>query len=777
MRIPFTEPVSPRYIHINPETNKVHLLVPVVGGQEISTDNTCKATVALQEFFDGGALRQLKAYKDALEGDIGLLETDNPQRKAKEARHAQIEVYIEAVSAMRHGYGHAMNIFLGKPSNLYSIQLRPQVQDNQSIVVNPVFTINRKNDLTGTPLSALYNAMHSKFPSFTIATLDPRAALTTAVLSALPETPTFADIQHVLGKEFQLLFGIEETFKRFPNAVGKPTDAIHVLANEEITQSKIDTLMGFTDANTPTTPEDYIDALLGFCTADLWKNLPTPPFYSIPTATSANEKAERLSILTQFFLANLNVYCRAKGISTQNFGTILDASSTLSNELVNAVSTALSSGKDVEGALFDFFNANTNHFGLTRPLNENDFILIRQKFERTYRTVTATRENPHMDDFMILDFEAKGETAKFVTHQGSICVNFAEVVDPVTASANESFFAGMRADFAVHPPEIPHRNESVAGELDLDIEALVANMDDELLKRLPKAVKDACKAHPSFQIRQFLHDVAKGKQDKAEALLKSAANTQDLLRTPGMFTDYSGRTFNCTAYEYAYWARDTHMCHMLERHMDEKSKVEILARIDEMERVDKITGKKVGLEYQQQGKAHHSAHFDLTPLTEALKAFVEGYEVWENTGNWDEMLTALMKVGKAQRDVPAHIAQEYCRIDHEIGPKPVGEGTTWPRKLVTYNTVTRDYDSWFPLAASNSGLGFDFALFQNVDETVRKTSERFKSGYDWDTVEWIAHRWKTDLNYIDMVGDMRTEELKQLRENLIPSATSHGMSM
>ncbi len=46
MRISFTEPVSPRYIHINPVTNRVHLMVPVVGGQEISTDNICKATVA-----------------------------------------------------------------------------------------------------------------------------------------------------------------------------------------------------------------------------------------------------------------------------------------------------------------------------------------------------------------------------------------------------------------------------------------------------------------------------------------------------------------------------------------------------------------------------------------------------------------------------------------------------------------------------------------------------------------------------------------------------------
>ena len=38
MKIPFEEPLSPRYIYINPETNQVHLLVPLVQGQEISTD-------------------------------------------------------------------------------------------------------------------------------------------------------------------------------------------------------------------------------------------------------------------------------------------------------------------------------------------------------------------------------------------------------------------------------------------------------------------------------------------------------------------------------------------------------------------------------------------------------------------------------------------------------------------------------------------------------------------------------------------------------------------
>ena len=79
--IQLTEPVSPRYIHINAATNRVHLLVPIVGGQEISTDNTCKATVALRNFFSGDAMRELNSYKDALEWDIQLLAIDDPESK------------------------------------------------------------------------------------------------------------------------------------------------------------------------------------------------------------------------------------------------------------------------------------------------------------------------------------------------------------------------------------------------------------------------------------------------------------------------------------------------------------------------------------------------------------------------------------------------------------------------------------------------------------------------------------------------------------------------
>ena len=63
MRIPLIEPTSTRYIHVNPVTNRVHLLVPFVGGQDVSTDNTCRSRTELNAFFGGGGVSELEAYK------------------------------------------------------------------------------------------------------------------------------------------------------------------------------------------------------------------------------------------------------------------------------------------------------------------------------------------------------------------------------------------------------------------------------------------------------------------------------------------------------------------------------------------------------------------------------------------------------------------------------------------------------------------------------------------------------------------------------------------
>lgn len=199
-------------------------------------------------------------------------------------------------------------------------------------------------------------------------------------------------------------------------------------------------------------------------------------------------------------------------------------------------------------------------------------------------------------------------------------------------------------------------------------------------------------------LSKFLHCVARGEQEKAEKLLK--INNEWLLKS-GIFTDYSGRTFNCTAYEYAYWAKDTHMQRMLEKYMDANIAREMLERIDAMERINEITNQPVGLTYTQNGEECHSVHFDAEKLIQALKAYVDGFDGRCNISNWTALNAALLRIGLAQRDVVVHIANEYCRLDRLFYPTPSFNEATLPRQVLFQNLTTKRAESWFPLAASD----------------------------------------------------------------------------
>ena len=765
MQMPFTEPAAPRYIYINPETNQVHLLVPVVGGQEISTDNTCKSTMSIDQFFkDGAALKELNVYKSALEFDLQLIEDDHSQKALKQARLNQINTYIAAIPAMQDKYLAKITSLLQTPSNLYSMQLRPSIQDPDSHVINPIFSLKRDvNNETGEASSALYNSLRTGLLNATIQPSGPQDKLNKAVIDALlPKGPVvdFKSIQNALTAQWKSLFGFDVNFTAI--------------------QDDIDKLMGFTAQN-PATTQDYIDALLGMCAANEWGKMQISPFYG---KQGDENKTEKLSMLTQFFLANLNIYCKANRISDANFGAVLDASSDLSDQVAAIVVSSLDAGISVEVSLCTFFNEHQVDFGLSRPLTEVDTGAIQQKFARTYITVTATKENPHMDDFMILDTTALA--GKFVMHQGSICVDFAELTD-----------SSLTNTWSQRHYDLPGNNEHIKASVNIDIEKLVSSVNNEQLEKLPINIRFACLKSPAYKFRTFLHNVAQGKQDEVEKsltdntyplfpttymtynpettqslpttgklLADNSKEAQSLLITPGVFTDYSGRTFNCTAYEYAYWAKDTHMCRMLEARMDEPTKAAMLKRIDAIE--------QNGLKYEQQGHTvEGSKHFDMTPLKTALQNYVNGYNTWNATRNYTAMTAAWELVGAAQRDLPVHVINEYCRPDRSFNPVPEFNEDTLPRILTYHNMNTNSVAPLFPLVAfGSSGLGVDFALFRCEDMAggmgVRRGPRSRNLAFQYGGV---------DLTAVSRLDEVRTADLERSRENLSPINPEHDLGM
>lgn len=783
----------------------MHLLVPFIAGRDISTDNTCQSEVELRAFFQGGALDELDSYKTTLEFHISWLE-EGPIRQAKEERLAQINLYRNALHNIGNDYEDVVNEFLSQPSNLYGIQLRPREQDLDSRVINPVFTINRDNDSEGTPLSALYNQILEILPQTTLGKYGPREQLITRVINALPQNPSFEKIQNVLAECCKVP---EDFFKHYFDGDNK-----HI-----VNKDHVDDLMGFDE---DPTLEDYIKVLLGLCAPDIQVSLQGSPFY-LNTSTDQIEEFERLSMAMQFYLGVINIYCRVKHLSDKNFGQILDDSATLSQELVERVAKALSNGAEVESVFIEFFNQHKKVFNLVRNLTAQDKDIIQQKFETTYRTVTATKENPHMDDFLFLETEEGEGNNIFITNRGLILTDFANLARVV--DSDQPYFTEIAREALISHEMVVPQLEPVI--IDITPEALLDKLNNRgwAWEQIPKEVVDAYRLLPAFKAREFFFDVAKGKQNEADAILKSSEDIQSLLRMSGKFTDYSGRTFNCTAYEYAYWAKDTHMQRMLESHMDDETKAFLLEKIDEIEHL--------GLSYQQYGLSYKNSHFDMSFVLRNLTreefrqlqamigknsykiqhATVDNYQnisftaseyeaikknLDQHKPNWvlsffytsfahiiseklqfdfHSLITALdtfsthydemnigdrrimrLSIGEAQKDVPAHIAQEYCRKDRAFSlemynnaDEPRFKEKTFPRDLRFYRT---DEARWFPLSSSLYELGYDFALIRGCGAV-----EAFEGKCAAKDLEVLRH-----------LDNVRTSDLIQSRENLSQSS-------
>lgn len=811
MRIPFIEPVAPKYIYINPQTNVVHLLVPIVNGQEISTDNTCMSRAALKEFLSNkGVITQLVDYESALQFDLQFVPPENPVHQNKKARLNQVQMYIHYLRGINtRVLNTAVNQALKDRSNLFAIQLRPTIQDCQSSVINPVFSLNRKNDKRGRPLSGLYNAMCKIYPGVKANYHQPKVSIKQRVISAFnDEGPfDFERLQSELTRTCLELYGVCIDF-------GKTNEwRAAVNASRSVSMHSIANYMNF-DQQEPPDIEEYIDALFGLCAPEIDLCVDVPLFYN---ACCGQNKVEQLSIMTQFFLAQVNVYCVAHSLSDKNFGTILDDSAHLSEVLARTVADSLTNNLKVETSITTFINKHLIDFGMSRALLDHEIESIQKKFIRNFQTITATKENPYMDDFLIHDSSKKG---MFVSFQASICIDFSLLLQDYLM--NESLVQ-VRNDFwQIAGTELPAKNTCIYGEVDVSIKDLVNHLrDDQDLDQFPSDIKAMCLYSFEYNLRSFLLHVARGSQLDADRSLanKELTQKQTFLLGVGSFTDYSGRTFSCTAYEYAYWAKDTHMCRMLEQHMDESTKGIMLNKIAEIE--------GIGLAYSQNGINYRNAHYDMSfslaklniyeldllkkllrgasekvslatldnyqslsftaleydfikcklndipqarsllsklqfdflSLTIALKEYARGMYLWTAKLDFPAKHQAWLKIGQAQRNVPAHIAQEFCAPIRCFYLGSDSEEHSLPRSLSYYDYSYRARRSWFPLSEStNNGLGINYVLTRS-----RLTSLSAIRHPSWSV--------QIDLSGIMRLDAKRNDDLKLVPEYL-STATS-----
>jgi hypothetical protein len=167
----------------------------------------------------------------------------------------------------------------------------------------------------------------------------------------------------------------------------------------------------------------------------------------------------------------------------------------------------------------------------------------------------------------------------------------------------------------------------------------------------------------------------------------------------------------------------------------------------------------------QHGIEHRSADCSLKPLISALEHYINEYN--KNLEKSDEDYAALdtiwiEEVGRAQRDLPAHLVHEYCHPDRSFDEVAqdkslLDESRPFKRQLHLNNWNTGNYEPWFTpdTYLHHVGLGFSFGVLRGEDAAAIAGSAVGREAARED-----------DLAAIRVIEEVRTLDRKQSLKNL-----------
>ena len=252
---------------------------------------------------------------------------------------------------------------------------------------------------------------------------------------------------------------------------------------------------------------------------------------------------------------------------------------------------------------------------------------------------------------------------------------------------------------------------------------------------------------------QLLLQVMHGEQEKAEKILKIRP---ELLMMTGFSDDYSGRTFETTAFRYALWALDTrYMCNMMLDCLPCNEEGEFIKQALLMQFNAQVQD---GVDYELNGVITHETHFNFSPIKAALQTCVDNYPDWVENNNWDAMRNQWSNVvGLAQRYIPAHVAQHYCDPDEAFYPTPAFNKKTFNRSFAFDNYISDAREFWFGALFSISGLGVDFGITRGISSTAVASSLAGGS---------VGGAQQADLAALTALCELRMRDLVQLMRRL-----------
>ncbi|WP_115710688.1 protein SdcA [Legionella sainthelensi] len=455
--IKFKEPERCDYVYID-ENNKVHLMLPLVGGDKIGLDNTCQAGVELKTFFHGSqhgstikhsAQHHLEEYAKSLEADIQAIKKQKAtsplafedQLKIKQERLIQVKQYIELITVLKKDYDKDKGIdmlkvlnngdgrypalppkvseLLKSATNGFGVRLSPFDTDPLTRFNDPLFSIKRntpkyrtQDGKVGEVKEGLGYRLRSTFYDESTKTPSPIQA---------PKTLKQSVVEDIL-KEVKLKNADPNTnLEEFKEIIQKELEKIDkdISIGENITFEYLTEALMLVDENSSN--QEWVETIIDASTAsEFWtlkQSDSVSVFYDGEGTTVNSSNNDRMSVKVQFLLAEANIYCKLNKLSDANFGAFFDEEPHATNIAEN-VKEGLGKGADIEKIIFDYINTYHAQLGLKNPLTEEQQKAITKQFTENYNTI---KDSPHFDEFFVADTSKKGA---LFNHQNRISLSF-----------------------------------------------------------------------------------------------------------------------------------------------------------------------------------------------------------------------------------------------------------------------------------------------------------------------------------------------------------------
>ncbi|HJN37328.1 MAG TPA: hypothetical protein QF353_00965 [Gammaproteobacteria bacterium] len=432
------------YIYVNGD--QLYVMMPVIGGDTIGLDNTCKTGFELKDYFyNQKALKSVRAYTKILHENLDLLSLFEEQEEQVTRINSQLEDlkhYEEILVNFSKNKSDWVARFSGQypeipaeiqqvvkqGKNLSSILLAPNGIDDYVRLNDYTFSLKRGREevfakalregvFTGVNITI--KGVEEVFRESSLSGVDDSKEKG----SAKVRINTLMDnMQRWIGDEHKVS---QLIYNQIPGEGEKSTDnLIDYIQAIEASESLDDLTNAELFRNLNLLMEIDVSQLQSRDEQNIFVKEYVSTGGDYNNSNMKGVPAERLSIMLQLLLATVNIYQVSNENTTKNFGEVLDSDQELSHALIGVIKSLIEVGEkdSVERGVLAWVNDKKEAFGLSKVMNEEDMQRIITDFKANY---TVAKGSEHFDEFLIRNNQEGG---KWVSYQNRMAIDLGYAV-------------------------------------------------------------------------------------------------------------------------------------------------------------------------------------------------------------------------------------------------------------------------------------------------------------------------------------------------------------